>query len=227
MITLSNISKIYQGKGVSATALADVSLTVDRGDFVIIYGKSGCGKSTLLNILGTMDRPTGGSYYFDDTDVCSLKFSDLSRFRNRHIGFIFQSFYLINELTALDNVGMPLGYAGAGKSERSKRAGELLKMVGLEDKMKNKPFQLSGGEQQRVAIARSLVAGPGLVLADEPTGNLDERTTVEIMDLLKRINENGTTIIMVTHNPDLAHYADRVVRMSDGRIVATRPVTVP
>lgn len=219
MITLSNISKIYQGKGVSAAALTDVSLTVDKGDFVIIYGKSGCGKSTLLNILGTMDRPTDGSYYFDDTDICGLRFNELSGFRNCHIGFIFQSFYLINELTALENVGMPLGYAGVGKSERRKRAGELLKMVGLEDKLKNKPSQLSGGEQQRVAIARSLIAGPSLVLADEPTGNLDEKTTGDIMDLLKQINQNGTTIIMVTHNPDLAHYADRVVRMSDGRIV--------
>ena len=219
MITLSNISKIYQGKGVSAAALTDVSLTVDKGDFVIIYGKSGCGKSTLLNILGTMDRPTDGSYYFDDTDICGLRFNELSGFRNRHIGFIFQSFYLINELTALENVGMPLGYAGVGKSERRKRAGELLKMVGLEDKLKNKPSQLSGGQQQRVAIARSLIAGPSLVLADEPTGNLDEKTTGDIMDLLKQINQNGTTIIMVTHNPDLAHYADRVVRMSDGRIV--------
>ncbi len=219
MITLSNISKIYQGKGVSAAALTDVSLTVGKGDFVIIYGKSGCGKSTLLNILGTMDRPTDGDYHFNDTDICGLKFNELSRFRNRHIGFIFQSFYLINELTALENVGMPLGYSGVGKSERRKRAGELLKMVGLEDKLKNKPSQLSGGEQQRVAIARSLIAGPSLVLADEPTGNLDEKTTGDIMDLLKQINQNGTTIIMVTHNPDLAHYADRVVRMSDGRIV--------
>lgn len=219
MIKLSNINKIYQGKGVSAAALTDVSLTVDQGDFVIIYGKSGCGKSTLLNILGTMDKPTGGSYYFNDTDICGLKFNDLSEFRNRYIGFVFQSFYLINELTALDNVGMPLGYAGIGKSERKKRAGELLKMVGLEGKMKNKPSQLSGGEQQRVAIARSLIAGPSLVLADEPTGNLDEKTTDDIMDLLKKINQNGTTIVMVTHNVDLAHYANRVVRMSDGRIV--------
>lgn len=130
MITLSNISKIYQGKGVSAAALTDVSLTVDKGDFVIIYGKSGCGKSTLLNILGTMDRPTDGDYHFNDTDICGLKFNELSRFRNRHIGFIFQSFYLINELTALENVGMPLGYAGVGKSERRKGRESCSKWLG-------------------------------------------------------------------------------------------------
>lgn len=219
MIKLSNVNKIYQGKGVSTAALNDISLTVDQGDFVIIYGKSGCGKSTLLNILGTMDKPTDGTYHFNDTDIGSLKFNELSEFRNRYMGFIFQSFYLINEFTALANVEMPLGYAGVGKGERRRRAAELLKMVGLEDKMKNKPSQLSGGEQQRVAIARSLVAGPSLVLADEPTGNLDEKTTDDIMDLLKRINQNGTTIIMVTHNVDLAHYANKVVHIADGRIL--------
>lgn len=199
--------------------MTDISLTVDQGDFVIIYGKSGCGKSTLLNILGTMDKPTNGIYLFNDTDIGSLKFNELSEFRNRYMGFIFQSFYLINEFTALANVEMPLGYAGVGKGERKKRAAELLKMVGLEDKMKNKPSQLSGGEQQRVAIARSLVAGPSLVLADEPTGNLDEKTTDDIMDLLKRIDQNGTTIIMVTHNVDLAHYANKVIHIADGKIL--------
>ena len=219
MITLSNISKKYQGRGVSTAALNDVSLRVDQGEFVIIYGISGCGKSTLLNILGTMDKPTDGTYHFKDTDIGSLKFSELSQFRNRHIGFIFQSFYLINEFTALANVEMPLGYAGIGKGERRRRAEELLKMVGLENKMKNKPSQLSGGEQQRVAIARSLAAAPSLLLADEPTGNLDEKTTDDIMALLKRINQEGTTVIMVTHNVDLAHYADKVVHMADGRIV--------
>ena len=219
MIKLSNVNKIYQGKGVSTAALSDISLTVDQGDFVIIYGKSGCGKSTLLNILGTMDKPTNGTYHFNDTDIGSLKFNELSEFRNRYMGFIFQSFYLINEFTALANVEMPLGYAGVGKGERKKRAAELLKMVGLEDKMKNKPSQLSGGEQQRVAIARSLVAGPSLVLADEPTGNLDEKTTDDIMELLKQINQDGTTIIMVTHNVDLAHYANKVVHIADGRIL--------
>lgn len=219
MIKLANVNKIYQGKGVSTAALTDISLTVDQGDFVIIYGKSGCGKSTLLNILGTMDKPTDGTYHFNDTDIGSLKFNELSEFRNRYMGFIFQSFYLINEFTALANVEMPLGYAGVGKGERRRRAAELLKMVGLEDKMKNKPSQLSGGEQQRVAIARSLVAGPSLVLADEPTGNLDEKTTDDIMDLLKRINQNGTTIVMVTHNVDLAHYANKVVHIADGRIL--------
>lgn len=219
MIKLSNVNKVYQGKGVSTAALTDISLTVDQGDFVIIYGKSGCGKSTLLNILGTMDKPTGGTYHFNDTDIGSLKFNELSQFRNRYMGFIFQSFYLINEFTALANVEMPLGYAGVGRGERKRRAAELLKMVGLEDKMKNKPSQLSGGEQQRVAIARSLVAGPSLVLADEPTGNLDEKTTDDIMDLLKRINQSGTTIIMVTHNVDLAHYANKVIHIADGKIL--------
>lgn len=219
MIVLSNINKIYESKGGTVCALTDVNLTVEQGDFVIIYGKSGCGKSTLLNILGTMDRPTGGKYLFQDIDMGRLSFRELSEFRNRHIGFIFQSFYLINEFSVLANVEMPLGYAGVGRGERRGRAQELLKMVGLADKMKNKPSQLSGGEQQRVAIARSLVASPKLVLADEPTGNLDEKTSKDIMELLKRINEDGTTIIMVTHDGDLAHYASRVIRISDGRIV--------
>jgi len=218
MIILSNICKTYEGKGVTTFALTNINLSIKQGEFIIIYGKSGCGKSTLLNILGTMDRPAKGDYLFNDTDICKMKFNELAQFRNNYIGFVFQSFYLINEFSALDNVEMPLGYAGVGKVKRCEMARDLLRTVGLWDKMKNKPCQLSGGEQQRVAIARALINQPKLLIADEPTGNLDEKTSIDIMNLLREINKSGTTMVIVTHNMDLLQYASRVICMTDGVI---------
>lgn len=219
LFTLSHIEKRYKGKGVETHALRDISLTIARHDFTVIQGRSGCGKSTLLNLIGAMDCADSGTYHFGAQDVFALDQKALSMFRRSVIGFVFQSFHLIPELTAQGNVEMPMGYAGQTRLRRRERATQLLSQVGLSEKAKHKPSQLSGGEQQRVALARALVNEPQLILADEPTGNLDEATSCDVMELLRQINRLGTTIIMVTHDVQLATYASRIITMQDGRIV--------
>lgn len=220
MIEMKQIVKHY-GKGDNVTeALKGVSLQIEKGEFVAITGHSGCGKSTLLNILGGMDRQTKGEYFYDGTDVSRMSEKELAGFRNRHIGFVFQAFHLAGELTALENVALPLGYAGVGAKERKERAKVLLDRVGLSEKYKAHPAKLSGGEMQRVAIARALSNHPQVLLADEPTGNLDRENGEMVMKILRELNEEGMTIIMVTHDLELAAMADRCIRMADGDIIA-------
>jgi putative ABC transport system ATP-binding protein len=205
---------------VEVTALYDISLVINQGEFVAIMGASGSGKSTLMNILGCLDRPTSGRYLLAGRDVSQLSRGELAEIRNRLLGFVFQSFNLLTRTSAVDNVGLPLQYAGVPYRERRQRAEEALRQVGLADRLQHHPSQMSGGQQQRVAIARALVTRPGLILADEPTGNLDSRTSMEIMTLLQELWRSGMTIVMVTHEPDIAVYASRVVVMKDGRILS-------
>ena len=219
MIELKQIVKHY-GKGDNVTeALKGVSLQIEKGEFVAITGHSGCGKSTLLNILGGMDRQTEGEYLYDGTDVSRMSEKELAGFRNRHIGFVFQAFHLAGELTALENVALPLGYAGVGAKERKERAKALLDRVGLSEKYKAHPAKLSGGEMQRVAIARAMANHPQVLLADEPTGNLDRENGEMVMKILRELNKEGMTVIMVTHDLELAAMADRCIRMADGDII--------
>lgn len=219
MITLRNIEKIY-GTGTNTfKALEGIDLEIKKGEFVAIVGASGSGKSTLLNIIGCMDSPTKGEYFFDNENIMKMKYKQLAAFRNKKIGFVFQAFNLADDCTAAENVEMPLGYSGMSKLRRNKRVKEILADVGLSDKAKNFPRQLSGGQQQRVAIARALVNDPELILADEPTGNLDTRNSAQIMELFRKIHcDSNRTIIMITHNPELAEQADRVIRIADGKI---------
>lgn len=216
MIELKNICKTYDG---AHTVLDGISMTIDSGEFLMLIGKSGCGKSTLLNILGLLDDPTSGEYSFESRNLATLKEKEKALFRREKIGFIFQSFYLIEEFNVIDNVSHPLGYAGVKKSERYRIAREKLDLLGMADRATEKETRLSGGEQQRVAIARALVNDPKVILADEPTGNLDTQNRDMVMDILQRLHKMGHTIIMVTHDMDLLPYASRVVRISDGKIV--------
>lgn len=216
MIKIENLTKSY---GENMLALNNVSLEIKKGEFVCITGKSGCGKSTLLNILGGMDVQTGGSYRFNGAEVSKLRGRALAKFRNANIGFVFQSFYLMNDYNTVDNISLPLGYANVSAKRRKETALKLLGEVGLSHKAKSRPPQLSGGEQQRVAIARAVANNPEVLLADEPTGNLDEENGGKIMALLKKLNGQGLTVIMVTHDPDLAKQADRVICMLDGKIL--------
>lgn len=219
MIKLEHVTKQYGDGSNKVNALVDISLQIERGEFVAITGPSGCGKSTLLNILGGMDRQTAGEYSFEDIEVCKLKEKELARFKNQHIGFVFQAFHLMKELNILDNVAVPLGYANVGKRERRTRAKELLEQVGLLAKYKSYPAQLSGGEMQRVAVARALSNCPQVLLADEPTGNLDHENGKRIMEMLCKLNREGMTIIMVTHDQELAAMAGRRICMEDGKVV--------
>lgn len=219
MIEMVDVKKEYRLYGQNIPVLNDVNLRIDDGEFCAIIGRSGCGKTTLLNILGFMDSLTSGLYKFDGLDVSRTIAKEAAGFRQNKIGYIFQSFYLINGLTALENVAMPLGYAGVAKKNRTERAFELLTRVGLEQKVQSPVQKLSGGEQQRVAIARALVASPRVVLADEPTGNLDEENRDIVMNLLSDIHNDGMTIIMVTHDMELTRYASRVLRMREGLIL--------
>jgi putative ABC transport system ATP-binding protein len=219
-IELRQVSKVYRMGDVEVTALYDISLVINQGEFVAIMGASGSGKSTLMNILGCLDRPTSGRYLLAGRDVSQLSRGELAEIRNRLLGFVFQSFNLLTRTSAVDNVGLPLQYAGVPYRERRQRAEEALRQVGLADRLQHHPSQMSGGQQQRVAIARALVTRPGLILADEPTGNLDSRTSMEIMTLLQELWRSGMTIVMVTHEPDIAVYASRVVVMKDGRILS-------
>lgn len=218
MLKIENMSKIYKTGSVETKALNNITFSIKEGEFVAIIGRSGCGKSTLLNILGGMDKPTKGLYLFDQTKVEGLKGYSLAQFRNKKVGFVFQGFYLINEMNAEENIALPLGYANVKKKERKQRAMELLDAVGLKEKAKHKPSQLSGGEQQRVAIARAIATNPKILLADEPTGNLDEENSKKIMELLQNLNKKGLTVIMVTHDMELAAKAGRVIKMRDGKI---------
>ena len=218
LIVLEDIRKSYRLGGVDIHALDGVDLSIYQNEFVALMGPSGSGKSTLMNILGCLDSPTSGQYALNGKDVGSMRDRQLSEIRNAEIGFVFQSFNLLPRLSSLDNVALPLVYAGMSSRQRRARAQEMLELVGLGDRMKNKPNQLSGGQRQRVAIARALANQPSLVLADEPTGNLDSTTAKEIMEMLTKVNAKGNTIVVVTHEREIAEYAQRIIHLKDGLI---------
>jgi putative ABC transport system ATP-binding protein len=219
VIRLENVFKTYDLGEIQVQALRGVSLEVHEGEFVAVMGPSGSGKSTIMNILGCLDRPTKGRYFLDGVDVSGMTKTELARIRNRKLGFVFQQFNLLSRTSALENVELPTVYAGISPDERAKRAMEALTRVGLADRAGHHPSQLSGGQQQRVAIARGLVNRPSILLADEPTGNLDSRTSVEIMEILQTLNdEQGLTIVLVTHEPDIAQYAKRTLLFRDGKL---------
>lgn len=221
LIEIRNFIKTYVTGETSFRALDDVSLTVENGEFVAIMGASGSGKSTFMNMLGCLDKPTSGSYFLDGIDVMKLNSDQLSDIRNIKLGFVFQGFNLISRTSALENVEMPMIYKGVEPEERIRRAKEALKIVGLEARENHFSNQMSGGQQQRVAIARAIVNDAPIILADEPTGNLDTKTSIEVMDFFVKLNEKGKkTIILVTHEPDIAEYAKRVVRFKDGKIIS-------
>jgi len=222
LIELDGIVKRYRTGPIEVLALSELTLAIDRGELVAIIGPSGSGKTTLLDILGCLSSPTTGRYRLDGADVSALKEEEAAAIRNRMIGFVFQTFQLLPRHTALQNVALPLLYAGAGREERERRAAEALEGVGLADRMDHHPNQLSGGQQQRVAIARALVTRPSLILADEPTGNLDSTSGREIMQLLTSLHQKGTTVILVTHNQEIADHAQRVIALRDGRVVEDR-----
>ncbi|WIM93672.1 ABC transporter ATP-binding protein [Actinoplanes oblitus] len=219
-VVATDVTRTYQLDGVSVPALRGVSLTVEPGDYLAIVGTSGSGKSTLMHLLGGLDRPTSGSLLIGGRDVGALSPNDLAELRNTTIGFVFQSFHLLARTTAQDNVGLPLVYRGVGRRERRARAAAMLERVGLAHRIGHRPNQLSGGEQQRVAIARALVTGPSLLLADEPTGNLDSATGESILTLLESLNADGVAVVLVTHDRDVAQRAHRQIRMRDGLIEA-------
>ncbi|WP_317192608.1 ABC transporter ATP-binding protein [Fulvivirga lutea] len=218
IIKTTEISKIYQMGNQTVKALKSISIEIDKGEYVAFMGPSGSGKSTLMNIIGCLDTPTGGTYILNDNDVSDLTENELAVIRNKEIGFVFQTFNLLPRASALENVALPLIYAGYGKSEREEIAMNALSNVGLSDRYDHKPNELSGGQRQRVAIARALVNNPSIILADEPTGNLDTKTSYDIMELFQQLHDAGNTIIMVTHEDDIAHYAHRIIRLRDGLV---------
>ena len=219
IIRLEDVSKTYGIEDTLVKALDGVNLTIAEGEYCSIMGPSGSGKSSAMNVIGCLDRPTSGHYYLDRLDVSTVPDAELAKIRNRKLGFIFQQFHLLPQLTALDNVMLPMIYGGLPPSERKERAVVALEKVGLSNRMANRPNQLSGGQQQRVAIARAIVSEPRVLLADEPTGALDSRTTQEVMDIFTGLNEAGITIVMVTHEPDVAKQTRRIVWFKDGRVV--------
>ncbi|MXZ74854.1 MAG: ABC transporter ATP-binding protein [Gemmatimonadetes bacterium] len=219
MIRTGHLNKLYTTEEVETTALNDVTMAVDQGEFVAIMGPSGCGKSTLLNILGLLDNPSGGEYYFLDQEVSGHSERQRANLRKANIGFVFQSFNLIDELTVYENIELPLIYLGTSKQERKDRVDAAMAHMQIPHRRNHFPQQLSGGQQQRVAVARAVIGNPKLILADEPTGNLDSANGAEVMELLNGLNEAGTTIIMVTHDQTLADHAHRIIRLFDGRIV--------
>lgn len=227
LIQVEELWKIYRTGEIELPALKGLSLSVGRAEFIAIMGPSGSGKSTMMHILGCLDRPTRGRYLLDRVEVGGLKPNDLARIRNQKIGFVFQGFNLLSRTTAIENVELPILYNSLSARERVARAEEALEQVGLRDRRYHYPNQLSGGQQQRVAIARALVMRPSLILADEPTGNLDTRTSVEIMALFQELNRGGITVILVTHEPDVARYASRIITFRDGTVRSDLPVSRP
>ena len=225
LLRVEDVHKYYELGETRVHALRGVSVDIKRGEFVAIMGASGSGKSTFMNILGCLDKPTTGRYLLDDIEVSSLSKKELAAIRNRKIGFVFQGFNLLSRTTALENVELPTLYAQIGKEEGLKRAKDALELVGLGERMQHFPSQLSGGQQQRVAIARGLVNQPSILLADEPTGNLDSRTSVEIMEVFQKLNDDGLTIVLVTHETDVAEFAKRTIHFRDGMIRRDEPVT--
>jgi putative ABC transport system ATP-binding protein len=223
IIEINKVKKQYIMGSQLIEALKDVSLSIDKGEYVALMGPSGSGKSTLMNILGCLDSPTSGSYNLNGTEVSEMSDDELARVRNQEIGFIFQTFNLLPRLTALENVALPMVYAGLSKAARTQRAEEVMEMVGLKDRMTHKPNELSGGQRQRVAIARALVNNPSIILADEPTGNLDTKTSYEIMSIIERISLQGNTVIIVTHEEDIAKHAKRILRLRDGLVESDMP----
>lgn len=224
LIEIHNLYKTYQINQIQIQALKNINLSIKKNEFVAIIGPSGSGKTTLMNMLGCLDTPTSGTYILDNVEVSSLTDDELAEIRNQKIGFVFQSFNLIQKLTALENVELPLIYMGVKSSERLRRAKSALEKVGLGDRLHHKPNELSGGQQQRVAIARALINNPPIIFADEPTGNLDSKSGAEIMSLLKELHKNGNTIVLITHDNEIANQADRIIRISDGTIVEDRQV---
>lgn len=223
LIRIENMAKVYDTGALKVLGLKRINLTIRQGEFVAIMGQSGSGKSTLMNILGCLDRPSLGHYYLDGADVAGMTSDELSSIRNKKIGFVFQSFNLISRMSALKNVELPMIYAHLGKRQRTKRAEELLKQVGLGKRMHHQPNELSGGQRQRVAIARALANNPPLLLADEPTGNLDTAASVEIMELFSRLHKEGTTVVLVTHEEEIAAFTERIIRFRDGEIISDEP----
>lgn len=219
IIRIENVSKVYDTGAVQVHALRDVTLSIDEGDFVAIMGQSGSGKSTLMNILGCLDMPTSGVYELDGLNISKMESRELSSIRNKKIGFVFQSFNLIPRTSSLKNVELPMIYAKMGKKERQKRAIELLEKVGLGERIEHMPNEISGGQKQRIAIARALANKPSIILADEPTGNLDTSSSEEIMNLFTELNNEGVTVIIVTHEDNIAEYTKRIIRFRDGQII--------
>ena len=222
MIEIKNLTKVFRTEDIETYALNNVSINIKKGEFVSVMGPSGCGKSTLLNIIGLLDNPTEGSYIFEDTEVAKLKEKDRTQFRKGNIGFIFQSFNLIDELNVFENIELPLIYLKMKTSERKQKVEEVMQRMKIGHRAKHFPQQLSGGQQQRVAIARAVVANPSLILADEPTGNLDSKNGIEVMNLLSELNQEGATIVMVTHSERDANFAHRTINLFDGQVIVER-----
>jgi len=227
MISVRDISRLYKVGAETIYALRSISLDIHKNEYVALMGSSGSGKSTLMNVLGCLDTPTGGKYFLNGVDVSVMSDNELAEVRNRQIGFVFQTFNLLPRSTALENVALPLVYAGVSKAEREQRALRALQDVGLGDRVTHRPNELSGGQRQRVAIARALVTKPAIILADEPTGNLDSKTSYEIMALLAEIHAKGNTVILVTHEEDIARHAHRIVRLKDGMVESDGPNASP
>lgn len=222
MIQLQQLNRIFRTSELETTALNQIDLQINQGDFVAIMGPSGCGKSTLLSILGMLDSPSSGAYIFEGTDIANYSEKQLAQLRKTKLGFVFQSFNLIDELSVFQNVELPLQYQGVPTAERKRRVDAILKRMQIDHRADHLPLQLSGGQQQRVAVARALVINPALILADEPTGNLDSKNSEEVMQMLRQLNQDGTTVVMVTHSEHEARYASRIVRMLDGQIITER-----
>lgn len=222
MITITDLNRVFRTQDLETTALSNINLQVDKGEFVAIMGPSGCGKSTLLSILGMLDSPSSGSFEFEGKNIAGYSEKQLAELRKAAVGFVFQSFNLIDELTVYENVELPLQYLNISKAERKQRVEAILKRVAIDHRAEHLPQQLSGGQQQRVAVARALVINPKLILADEPTGNLDSKNGDEVMTMLRELNREGTTVIMVTHSEKEGNYADRLVRLLDGQVMVDK-----